>query len=161
MPTKKKKLPSQRKLKEDFRYNPATGSFLKYDDSFGYINPKEYWNIRYEGELYKIHRLIWKWWYGYDPEEIDHINGDTLDNRIDNLRNVDHTQNRRNQKKRKDCKSGFNGVTQYKNNWRANITIDKKQTQIGTYSTPQEAANARNDFLKEFYPDHFTDRHGK
>jgi len=159
----KNKLPSQRKLKEDFRYNAATGSFIRYDDNFGYINSKGYCYISYEGAQYMAHRLIWKWWYGYDPEEIDHINGDKLDNRINNLRNVDRKTNNKNSKKRKDNSSGFQGVTWHTrtNKWRSRVTIDKKQIAIGYYNSPQEAADARDSFIKEFYPDHFTERHGK
>lgn len=161
MPTKTLKLPSQKQLREDFTYNAGTGDFARYDGNSGFLH-KGYWTIKYEGQGYPTHRLIWKWWYGYDPEFIDHINGDRTDNRIDNLRNADFTINARNRLKNKNNTSGFNGVYWHKqsNMWRATIRVEKI-IHIGTYSTPQEAKEARDEFIKEFYPERFTERHGK
>ena len=157
-----KKLPGQRKLKEDFTYNLNTGSFLRYDGAFGYITKQGYSSILYEGETYLIHRLIWKWIYNEEPNIIDHINGDKLDNRLVNLRDVDRGINARNRSKQANNTSGFTGVVWNKknNNWSACTKIKQKQIYIGTYSTPQKAKQARDEFIKEFYPDHFTDRHG-
>ena len=157
----KNKLPSQSKLREDFTYDASTGDLFRYDGRFGSLTKYGYWYITYEGSSYMVHRLIWKWWYGYDPEEIDHLNGDRTDNRIDNLRNVDRKTNNRNTKRRID-NNGFTGVSWYQpcHKWRARITIEKAIT-IGYYNTPQEAKEARDEFLKEFYPNHFSERHGK
>lgn len=105
-----KKLPGQRKLKEDFTYNLNTGSFLRYDGAFGYITKQGYSSILYEGETYLIHRLIWKWIYNEEPNIIDHINGDKLDNRLVNLRDVDRGINARNRSKQANNTSGFTGV---------------------------------------------------
>ncbi len=162
MPTKTLKLPSQSKLREDFTYNAATGDFTRYDGVWGTIDKQGYVYISYEGKSYFAHRLIWKWWYGYDPEQVDHGNGDKTDNRIDNLRNVDQTTNQRNRTKNKNNKSGFNGVIEdpRTGRWRAKIVVEKV-IHIGMYNTPQEAKEARDEFLKEFYPNHFSERHGK
>lgn len=162
MPTKTAKLPSQSKLREDFTYNAGTGDFTRYDGSYGHID-RSYWYICIDGRRIQTHRLIWKWWYGYDPEYIDHINGDGLDNRIDNLRNVDHKTNLRNNKKNKNNTSGFTGVVWHElaNKWVARVKIEYKYIHIGLYNTPEEARDARNEFLKEFFPNLFTERHGK
>lgn len=162
MPKKTNKLPSQKKLKEDFRYNPTTGSFLRYDDNFGWLK-QGYWYTKYEGQQYMAHRLIWKWWYGYDPEEIDHINKDRSDNRIDNLRNVNTKTNCRNQTKARNNTSGFNGVSYLARleKYQAYVRIDYKQIYIGIYNTPQEASKARKEFLREFYPEVFSESHGE
>jgi len=161
MPTSRLKLPSQKKLLEDFAYNPETGSFIRYDGNYGFITSCGYWGIKYEGEGYKCHRLIWKWWYGCDPDEVDHTNGDRLDNRISNLKNVNHKTNTRNAKKAKNNTSGFNGITldKNKNKWAARLNIEKR-IHIGFYNTPKEAKEARDSFIEEFYPGHFTERHG-
>lgn len=157
------KLPSQSKLREDFTYNAGTGDFTRYDGRWGTIDKQGYVYITYEEKSYFVHRLIWKWWYGYDPEEIDHINMNKQDNRIDNLRNVDRTTNQRNRAKRKDNKSGFNGVNWHETagKWTAQLMIESKKICIGMYNTPQEAKEARDEFIKEFYPERFTERHGK
>ena len=159
---KQNKLPSQAKLREDFTYNPETGDFTRYDGRWGWINNNGYINIMYEDTLYIVHRLIWMWVHGEEPEQIDHINGNRQDNRLVNLRNVDHLTNQRNRTKNKNNKSGFNGVYWHKQSdkWRAEIIVDGKVTHIGSYDTPQEAADARQEFIAEFMPFVFSDRHG-
>ncbi len=161
MPKKFKKTPSQQDLKELFKYNPETGSFIRFDGYFGQID-RTYWYIVYGNERFQVHRLIWKLWHNEEPDQIDHINGDGLDNRLINLRNVNHITNCRNQKKKKNNTSGFNGVVYHKeaDKWMARVKINYKGIHIGLYNTPQEAKEARDEFIKTFYPDHFTERHG-
>lgn len=160
---KSKILPSQKRLKEDFTYNPETGEFIRYDGKFGCINKAGYCNIFYNKERYYVHRLIWKWWYGEEPEHIDHINGDKLDNSINNLRSVTHAANRRNSKKDIRNKSGFTGISwsNQDNRWKSTVTINNKTTCIGLYKNKEEAHKERLDYLNEFYPNEFTARHGK
>ena len=155
------KLPKQDELKEHFTYYPDTGSFLRYDGYFGCIRPDGYWYINYGGTQYMAHRLIWKYMTGEEPNEIDHINRDRSDNSWDNLRSVTHKQNSRNQKKRVTNTSGFNGVSFDKNRnvWIAETWVEKKII-IGAYDTPEEAAKAREEFLQEFHPNHFSVTHG-
>lgn len=156
-------LPSQAKLREDFTYDPETGDFIRYDGRWGGVSKRGYIQLTYEGTTYVVHRLIWMWVYSEEPEQIDHINGDRQDNRLENLRNVDHKTNCRNKRKSTANKSGFNGVIWDIETWqwRAQININGKTIHIGSYNTPQDAADARRDFIAEFYPDHFSDRHGK
>ena len=156
-------LPSQAKLKEDFTYEPETGDFTRYDGKWGGISKTGYIRINYEGKSYSVHRLIWMWVYGEEPEIIDHINGDKQDNRLVNLRSVDQKTNLQNQKRYKNNKSGFNGVNwhEHTGKWTAQLKINGKVTHIGKYNTPQEAADARQEFIAEFMPFVFTDRHGK
>ena len=52
----------------------------------GAVNRDGYRRIKYQGKLYAVHRLVWAY-HGNEPVAfIDHINGDVLDNRIENLR---------------------------------------------------------------------------
>ena len=76
--------------------------------------------------------------------EIDHINGDGLDNRKQNLRICTRSQNQRNSKKRIVKSSNFKGVCFDKtgNKWRARIYYEKKNNQIGQFDTDFEAAEA-------------------
>jgi len=133
------KLPSQSKLREDFTYNAGTGDFTRYDGKWGTIDKQGYIYFSYEGKSYFTHRLIWKWWYGYDPEQVDHINGDKQDNRIDNLRNVDHITNSRNRIKSKNNSSGFTGVSWNENlsKWKASVRVEK-DIYIGVYNSPNK-----------------------
>ena len=76
-----------------------------------------------------------------DNREVDHRNGNTLDNRRSNLRVVSRRQKKLNSKTRKDCKSGFKGVTEHKKwgKFQARITVDGKIKSLGYFSTPESA----------------------
>lgn len=107
--------------------------------------------IKIDGRLYPAHRVIWLIHYGKWPEGvIDHIDGDGLNNRISNLRDVSHRDNLRNTKKRREGKAFPMGVTYCKNRikrpWRASIVIDGVRVGLGVYSTVEEAAKAREDY---------------
>lgn len=122
----------------------------------------EIWNTQYEGqeafsrdpegyikgELFGIkvtaHRLAWFMTYGYWPKTIDHQNGDTSDNRIENLRDVTQQQNCTNQKRRKTNTSGRTGVQKSGNRWIATICFNYEVIKIGSYATFEEACEARS-----------------
>lgn len=83
---------------------------------------------------------------------VDHINGNTLDNRLENLRVVNHTINMRNSRKRKKSTSKFKGVswsTKY-SKWRARLYFNKKTIELGYYSDEEVAALAYTDALKKY-----------
>jgi hypothetical protein len=75
---------------------------------------------------------------------VDHINGNTLDNRRENLRSVTHAQNLMNQKLSRANKSGFKGVSMDRSSgkWRAHITKDGIVRQLGYFPTPELAHEA-------------------
>lgn len=77
--------------------------------------------------------------------EVDHINGNRLDNRRANLRIVTHQQNTQNQlTKRKGCSSRHIGVWRRPNGrWTAQITVDYRTIALGTFDTEEQAAVAR------------------
>lgn len=106
---KSKPLPSKDFLRECFIYNMDTGVLVwdrpyhhfsteraykiymgKYNGrEAGFLNkPTGYREIRINSELYKAHRLVYKFVHGVDPLLVDHINADRSDNRISNLRSV-------------------------------------------------------------------------
>ena len=101
---------------------------------------------RIAGKLHLAHRVIWALHYGRWPEgQIDHINGDRTDNRIENLREVDATGNARNAKLRRDNTSGVTGVS-YRNDsgcWIVQIATDSGRKEIGRFSTKEAASLAR------------------
>lgn len=70
----------------------------------------------------------------------DHINGDTLDNRRDNLRLCTRTQNNYNRRTNTENATGFKGVSKRPSGrFRACIKIDGVNKNLGTYDTPEEA----------------------
>ena len=84
--------------------------------------------------------------------EIDHINGNGLDNRKENLRAVTHQENILNRHGCQiNCKSGAVGVQLMKTTgkYRAYVCINRKFFHIGIFDTKQEASNARNKYIIE------------
>lgn len=78
-----------------------------------------------------------------DGLQVDHIDGDGLNNRRNNLRAVTAEQNARNQRVKPKNKSGFKGVSWSKRDakWRAFIRASGMHLGLGSYDTP-EAAHA-------------------
>lgn len=95
-----------------------------------------------------LHRLILSFPDGLD---IDHINGDTLDNRKSNLRICTHGENMRNRKVNNGCK--YKGVffVNRSKNFRAEIVVNGKRTHIGQFLDPREAALAYNEKALEIH----------
>jgi HNH endonuclease len=85
-------------------------------------------------------------------QDVDHINHDHLDNRRSNLRVCSHQENTFNHR-HKSGPSGYIGVTFHKatGKWRADISIDYKTRYIGLFSSPEEAAQARDQVAKELH----------
>ena len=75
---------------------------------------------------------------------VDHINGNGLDNRRENIRCVRPKDNSRRIRKRKPSRAGYKGVavSKTKGRWEARICVDYKLRHIGTYDTPEQAARA-------------------
>jgi len=141
------------RIAELLDYEPSTG-FLRWKigrpkssvgSLAGHTTAKGYRLIGIDGKLHKAHRICWLLYYGKNPDKhIDHINGDTSDNRICNLREADDKLNGQNQRKpHKDSVSGFLGVTKdtkpRKKPWKAQIFVNKKQKYLGNFFTPEEA----------------------
>jgi hypothetical protein len=114
---------------------------------------------------YLIHRIVWAICVGKHPERvIDHIDGDSLNNRIDNLRDVSQTINSRNSKMRSNNTSGVNGVRwdKQRNKWVVYVTshIDgiSKTKNLGRFNNFDDALKCRESWEEELGG--FTDRHG-
>ena len=112
----------------------------------GAQNDEGYWHVRIGGKLVKSHRIAWVISGRSIPAgiSIDHINGDTGDNRLVNLRTATHRENCRNQKLRKTNTSGVKGVSWHAQagKWQAKIRDGQKQRSLGLFGAKEEAANA-------------------
>ena len=78
--------------------------------------------------------------------DVDHVNGNTLDNRKSNLRICTHTENMRNMSKRKNVTSVYKGVyfNKSRNKWTASIRINGTLKHLGHYKTEDQAAISYN-----------------
>jgi hypothetical protein len=101
---------------------------------------------------------------------VDHINGDTLDNRARNLRLASHSENVRNSRRRNGSTSRFKGVSWHakQGHWAARITKDRVTHALGYFEDEREAAEAydraavemHGEFAmtnQQMYPDEFAE----
>ena len=96
------------------------------------------------GQGHLVHRLVWLLHHGHWPDQdIDHINGDGLDNRIENLRVVGHAINAKNRKIYKNNSTGVPGVFPVGNRWRVLVRSGGKLNHVGYFDSFEDAVQAR------------------
>lgn len=151
------------RLRELLDYDYLTGHFtrrvslthsVKVGDRAGTISKKTgYASIWVDGHLYYAHRLVWLYVYGMWPIQIDHINGNRIDNRLTNLRDCTNAENQQNIKGRSHNKSGFIGVhfDAWSGKWRASIKIDEKTIKLGRFSSKRDASEAYKEAKRQHH----------
>lgn len=102
--------------------------------------------IRIDGRLYMRYRLAWLWMTGSWPHlEIDHIDGDSANDRFSNLRDASRRLNCQNLRRPQATKTTSNYLGVYANKfgqrkrWRSAITVDGRQKHLGAFWTEEEA----------------------
>lgn len=155
-----------------FRYDPETGELYwrvgggrrKVGVPAGCVfkpGANYYRRVSVGHKFYYAHRMAWLVWYGHWPKnEIDHINGDTLDNRIENLRDVDCAENRKNQRISSANTSGALGVRWHgeKGRWQARMQVCRKEIHLGYFDHLEDAVAARKEADKRYG---FHENHGR
>jgi len=142
---------------------------MNWNDFFEYKNGELYWKVKPLGKVqigdrlgcvaegyvkckfkqkqYSVHRIIYEMHYGQIPPGylIDHIDGNGLNNDINNLRIVTPEQNVRNTARQKRNKSGYPGVRwdKKRKKWFTHITLKNKMYNLGRYKTLKEAIRVR------------------
>ena len=111
-------------------------------------NYTHYLCVKLFKKTHKAHRLIWLHQYGYLPNQIDHIDRDGTNNRLNNLRDVSGSINNHNRRVHRNNKSGVTGVcfNNFTQHWEAYKMVNKKNYRLGSFNTKNEAIKARLDF---------------
>lgn len=147
-------------IKERLHYDPSTGVFtwIKENKSHPRLTGQRagatrngYEMIKLDGNAFRSHRLAWFYMTGNQPEIIDHINGDGLDNRFDNLRNTTQAINAQNHKERVKENNLPTGVSTCGSKFRARITVNKKVIFLGSFDTPEKAYSAYRDARDKYH----------
>lgn len=120
-----------------------------FDNTVGYAK-RNFRNQDGKQRKMRMHHMIIG--FPLNGFQVDHINGNRLDNRRCNLRIVSHRENSHNSKcHRNGTKSSrFIGVSLDRNKWVAQISINGKRKNLGRYSTEEEAVDVYNNYLREF-----------
>ena len=153
---------TQQLLKELFDYEPAIGRLIWKSSNKGRkagciagtlqvckVKGPQYRQIvisRFGKEIVTLeHRLIFLWHHGYFPQQVDHINLNKTDNRIENLREANSSTNQMNVNVRSFTKSGLKGVhwDESRKKWISRIKINGKHVFLGRFETTEEAHEAR------------------
>lgn len=141
---------TQARLHELLSYDPETGVFAWKKRTgrcsagaiAGCQDDRGYVVLSIDGKRYYAHRLAWLYSTGKFPSKIiDHINGEKFDNRIKNLRDVNTQTNLQNLKKAMvtNKSTGILGVRKLRGKFLAQITIEGKETHLGTFNSAEDA----------------------
>ena len=153
MSRKHRELPSLEELNKIFEYNSETGE-LTYKirrgrkaagSNVGTVN--NYGYLVCMKEVYLVHRIAWYMHTGTDPKEmiVDHIDGNRVNNRIDNLRLATHSENMQNANRR--------GIhwSDRDQRWCSSVQVGGKRVYVGAYVCPLLARVAYEDKKKELH----------
>ena len=112
------------------------------DKPAGSMHKTGYRHVTWMGKVHKAHRLIFLMHHGYLPPEVDHINGDRADNRIENLRAANRSENQCNRGALSSNTSGHPGVSWHKKSkaWTVRVMKNGKQRLIGYFKDLELAA---------------------
>jgi hypothetical protein len=171
------KLPDIAFVRECLNYNPDTGLFIwrerplhHFADAAsqkrmnardagkvagaehvsGRRAERNYWGVRLAGVFYPAHRLAWLLFHGTDPAEleVDHINGNPLDNSIGNLRLATRSENAANAGAHFDSQSRARGIQRNGSGYMARVMLHGKSYYLGTWRSLDEAMKARHEWLE-------------
>lgn len=154
---------TQEYLKNILEYDHHNGNFkwkinvcnVKNRETAGTVRKDGYVKISIDKKQYYAHRLAWLYFYGVYPDKfIDHINGNTNDNKINNLRLATHQQNLTNiRNKPKHNTTGYLGVyfDKKRKKYASQIFVNKKHIHIGYFNDAENAHKAYLDTKRKLH----------
>lgn len=152
-----------REVNNLFTYDKETGEFYWLNPPqpnykrlvgklAGTLGKQGYFVIMIKKKGYKVHKLVWLIEKGYYPQMIDHIDGNTTNNKITNLREASFRLNAQNNKRVRNNPKLL-GAHWHKRSktWRSHIVINGKQVSLGCFKTSEEAHKAYCKKWKRLY----------
>ncbi len=159
----RKDLPTPETLRKLLSYNCETGQLIwKKTNSpralagsvAGCLSKHTgYVLVRVNKKLMRAHRVVWMMIYNEVPSEIDHIDGNRSNNRIENLRILSRSENNQNRGVQKNNISGFTGVSfdSSRSKWVAKIQLNGKTTHLGRFGSLDDAKQAYADAKQKMH----------
>ena len=136
-------MPDLEDLRSNLHYEPSSGRFFRLSGKEAGSRDR-YVRVRFRGIRYLAHRLAWYYVHGEDPGElqIDHINGDKHDNRIENLDLVTARENTRRHRRLtpRDLPEGV--YRTYYDKYMAQVKVNGRRKHLGVFTCPQQAHKA-------------------
>jgi len=162
---------TRNKIISKFSYDPISGELRRLTKRFGLLLPgdivgtvkkfknRKYLLVKIKNRQYRVHVLVWLIVYSEWPStDIDHIDHDGTNNKLDNLRLVTRKVNLQNSNRSIKNKSGVTGVCFYKstNQWLAFIGVNGKNKRLGLFDDIEDAITARHnaELMYEYHPNH-------
>lgn len=128
----------------------------KGDMEAGTASGHGYKKLSYQQKKYYAHQVIFLMQHGYIPELVDHIDGNTDNNKIDNLRASNKSLNACNAKIRFDSTTGHKGVVWHKGakKWMCQIVANKKTIYLGVHEDFEFACLVADEARNLYHGEH-------
>ncbi len=151
-------------LRSAFSYDPDSGVIHRIScgypvkcGSISRVGRNSYLTVSFRGDSVTVHRLAWAIYHGHWPlGVIDHVDGDGLNNKIENLRDVTQADNLRNSRMKSNNKTGVNGVSFRGGKYHAKIVHEYRVFHLGSFDNLEDAAKVRKQAEEElgFHKNH-------
>lgn len=144
-------LPTQQRLRELFDYDPETGLLTwrgkasrKHHPGMtaGTRHHSGAWQVRINGTIFLVHRIIWKWLHDEEPVVVEHRDGDEGNNREANLRAADTSLNGQNRRKVQGKKLPKGVYRNRQGKFVAQMKHQGSHFYLGIHETPEAAHKA-------------------
>lgn len=131
----------------------STSANAKAGAVVGSLDGKGYLHVSIYKRFVRIHRIVYFLHTGEVPKQIDHVDRNRTNNRVENLRPCDEHRNAGNTGMYKHNTSGYRGVSfnTKRRRWCAQIKKFGKQTPLGDFATKEEAALRYNEAAREHF----------